>query len=128
MNFKYFLIITSVSFLLLLSQSKLIGMEEGEDEIMMSNKTFVLLDLYWDSSDEENKEYLRERIEFLNKYTELDVNIPDEAGKEDSSMSFNTLKSAQALGDYEALKAEKRRVIRFHLDDPIEDIAKLFEQ
>ena len=44
-----------------------------------------------------------------------DVAIPNEAGADDSSMSFGVLKLAQALGDKEALLAGGRRVIRFHL-------------
>ncbi len=48
---------------------------------------------------------------------ERDLPIPDEAGSETSSMSFGTLKLAQALGDYEALQQADppRKVIRFHL-------------
>ncbi len=44
-----------------------------------------------------------------------DIDIPDEAGNEASSMTFGVLKLAQALGDKEALLAGGRRVIRFHL-------------
>jgi transaldolase / glucose-6-phosphate isomerase len=50
-----------------------------------------------------------------------DVGIPDEAGgldksrEEESAVSFNTLKLAQALGDAQALRDENRRLIRFHL-------------
>jgi glucose-6-phosphate isomerase len=44
-----------------------------------------------------------------------DADIPDEAGKPDSSISFGVLKAAQALGDYQALQKAGRRVIRFHL-------------
>jgi hypothetical protein len=50
-----------------------------------------------------------------------DVGIPDEAGsldksrEEESAVSFNTLKLAQALGDAQALLDENRRLIRFHL-------------
>jgi glucose-6-phosphate isomerase len=60
--------------------------------------------------------------------TERDADIPDEAGSDESTMSFNVLKLAQALGDYEALKSAEpaRRVIRFHLDgDVVESIIKL---
>ncbi len=44
-----------------------------------------------------------------------DAGIPDEAGAPDSSMSFGVLKSAQVLGDKQALLDAGRRVIRFHL-------------
>ncbi len=43
--------------------------------------------------------------------------IPDEINSPDSSISFGTLKMAQALGDNQALQDTGRRVIRFHLDD-----------
>jgi transaldolase/glucose-6-phosphate isomerase len=55
-------------------------------------------------------------IQFTSDAVE-DADIPDEAGTSKSSISFNTLKLAQALGDGEALKAENRRFIRFHLPD-----------
>ncbi len=44
-----------------------------------------------------------------------DLPIPDEAGSEDSAMSFGVLKAAQAMGDGQALKDSGRRVIRFEL-------------
>lgn len=44
-----------------------------------------------------------------------DVSIPDEAGKRESKMTFGILKLAQALGDGEALKQTKRRLLRLHL-------------
>lgn len=44
-----------------------------------------------------------------------DVNIPDEAGSDESSMSFGVLKETQSLGDRQALLDAGRRVIRFHL-------------
>jgi transaldolase/glucose-6-phosphate isomerase len=44
-----------------------------------------------------------------------DVPIPDEAGSPDSSITFGVLKTAQALGDKQALIDAQRRVIRFHL-------------
>lgn len=59
-----------------------------------------------------------------------DLPIPDEAGSTESSMSFGTLKLAQALGDFEALRQADppRKVIRFHLEgkpsDKIAEIAK----
>ncbi|MFQ6101285.1 MAG: glucose-6-phosphate isomerase [Anaerolineae bacterium] len=44
-----------------------------------------------------------------------DAPIPDEAGSPESSISFGVLKTAQALGDEQALLDAGRRVIRFHL-------------
>jgi len=44
-----------------------------------------------------------------------DMPIPDEAGSPHSSLSFGILKTAQALGDRQALLDAGRRVIRFHL-------------
>ncbi len=44
-----------------------------------------------------------------------DVAIPDEAGQSASNMTFGVLIKAQALGDGNALLAESRRFIRFHL-------------
>ncbi len=48
-----------------------------------------------------------------------DIPIPDEAGSSDSAMTFGVLKTAQALGDWQALLAAGRRVIRFHLGDDV---------
>lgn len=45
---------------------------------------------------------------------EPDLPIPDEAGSDESSMSFGVLELAQALGDKQALEDAGRRVIRFH--------------
>jgi transaldolase/glucose-6-phosphate isomerase len=44
-----------------------------------------------------------------------DIPIPDEGGSPDVSLSFGVLKTAQALGDRQALLDAGRRVIRFHL-------------
>jgi transaldolase/glucose-6-phosphate isomerase len=44
-----------------------------------------------------------------------DAPIPDEAGESDSSMTFGVLKTAQALGDGQALHEAGRRVVRFDL-------------
>jgi len=55
-----------------------------------------------------------------------DVPIPQEAGKDDSVLSFGVLVLAQALGDRQALLDARRRVIRFHLGKhPVENIQKL---
>ena len=56
-----------------------------------------------------------------------DVDIPDEAGADESGMSFGTLKSAQALGDRAALLDVNRRVIRFHLSDIDENLRMLVD-
>lgn len=48
-----------------------------------------------------------------------DAAIPDEPGKDKSSISFAVLKNAQAMGDRQALLDNKRRVIRFDLKDDI---------
>jgi glucose-6-phosphate isomerase len=44
-----------------------------------------------------------------------DVPIPDEAGKNDSSISFGTLIKAQALGDRQALIDNRRKVLTIEL-------------
>jgi len=44
-----------------------------------------------------------------------DCPIPDEAGTDTSTMTFGILKSAQAMGDGQALRNAGRDVIRFHL-------------
>jgi len=50
---------------------------------------------------------------------EIDITIPDEAGKSNSSITFGSLKMAQALGDGEALINSDRRFIRFHLGSDV---------
>jgi len=42
----------------------------------------------------------------------MDVDIPGQ------KLSFGTLERCQALGDYEALAARDRRILRLHLDSP----------
>ncbi|MCC7129448.1 MAG: bifunctional transaldolase/phosoglucose isomerase [Anaerolineae bacterium] len=49
-----------------------------------------------------------------------DTPIPDEAGKTDSSLSFGVLELAQALGDRQALLDNRRKVLRFHLNEDIQ--------
>jgi len=57
-----------------------------------------------------------------------DVDIPDEAGSIQSSMTFGILKEAQVLGDRQALLDNGRRVIRFHLGaDAISVLSRLKE-
>jgi glucose-6-phosphate isomerase len=48
-----------------------------------------------------------------------DVPIPDEADSAGSAMTFGVLKTAQALGDKQALLDAGRRVIHFHLGDDV---------
>jgi len=45
----------------------------------------------------------------------VDLAIPQKAGEKATSITFGTLKLAQALGDREALLNAGRKVIRFHL-------------
>jgi glucose-6-phosphate isomerase len=57
-----------------------------------------------------------------------DLAIPNEAGDDESSISFGVLIQAQALGDRRALHEEGRKVIRFHLERDIQGgIQKLTE-
>jgi transaldolase/glucose-6-phosphate isomerase len=57
-----------------------------------------------------------------------DAGIPDEVGKQESSMTFGVLIAAQSLGDRQALLDNGRRVIRFHLgDDVVGGLKKLSE-
>jgi transaldolase/glucose-6-phosphate isomerase len=57
----------------------------------------------------------------LTSTAEEDLPIPDEAGKPDSTMSFGVLKSAQALGDAQALRNGGRRVVHFDLGTAVID-------
>ena len=58
-----------------------------------------------------------------------DVGIPDEAGAVTSSMTFNVLKKAQALGDARALLTARRRVIAFEVgSEPAAVIQRLAAQ
>lgn len=57
-------------------------------------------------------------IQFIST-TEKDVEIPDQAGRIGSSISFGVLKMAQALGDAAALRDAGRRVIQFRLEGAV---------
>jgi len=59
-----------------------------------------------------------------------DVEIPTQGYVPEKGMSLGTLELAQALGDYEALKANGRRVLRIHLSKPdeIRGIKNLIEK
>jgi glucose-6-phosphate isomerase len=50
----------------------------------------------------------------LTQDNSLDLDIPDDIGKEKSSLTFGALKAAQAQGDWQALRDAGRRIIRFH--------------
>jgi hypothetical protein len=53
-----------------------------------------------------------------------DIDIPTQGKVPGTGMSFGTLELAQALGDYEALTSQERRVLRVHLSKP-DDISKI---
>jgi hypothetical protein len=58
-----------------------------------------------------------------------DVIIPDEAGKKSGSVHFGTLKAAQVLGDFDALKNAGRKVIRLDLGKEIpSNLTRLIEE
>jgi hypothetical protein len=46
----------------------------------------------------------------------------------ETSYTFSTLKQAQALGDFDALVANGREVIHYHLDDPTADFSATLER
>jgi len=50
-----------------------------------------------------------------------DVAIPDDAGKDESSISFGTLIKAQALGDRQAMIDNKRKVLTIELSKNVFD-------
>ncbi len=56
-----------------------------------------------------------------------DLPIPDEAGRKASGLTFGTLKAAQALGDFEALRGADRRVLRLHFASATEGVRALAE-
>lgn len=55
-----------------------------------------------------------------------DVPIPDQAGDEQSGMTFGVLKTSQVLGDGAALRNEGRRVIHFNLGDNAAESIRAF--
>jgi glucose-6-phosphate isomerase len=57
-------------------------------------------------------------IQFISE-PENTADIPEEPGVEESVISFGVLRDAQALGDAQALRDEKRRIIRFNLGDDV---------
>lgn len=54
-----------------------------------------------------------------------DIPIPDDAGSPASTLSFGKLKLAQALGDGEALREAGRRLLRIHVANQTEGLAKV---
>ena len=60
----------------------------------------------------------------------IDVDIPDNFGDDNSTLTFGTLKAAQAEGDWQALTDARRRVIRFHFKTKpatgLKNLAELF--
>ena len=46
----------------------------------------------------------------------------------DTNYTFSTLKQAQALGDFDALVANGREVVHYHLDDPTADFSTTLER
>lgn len=65
-------------------------------------------------------------IQFVSDAKE-DLPIPEEAGESASGISFNVLKKAQAIGDAQALRDARRRIISFEVGtkaaDAIEELA-----
>jgi glucose-6-phosphate isomerase len=58
----------------------------------------------------------------------VDLPIPDEAGKDGSSITFGVLKASQALGDRQALIDAGRRIIRFHLKGDIPEGIRVLKE
>lgn len=57
-----------------------------------------------------------------------DIDIPDDIGKDNSSLTFGALKAAQAQGDWKALTDKGRRIIRFHWKtNPVAELESLAE-
>jgi len=56
--------------------------------------------------------------------TSEDIPIPDQPGANTSTMSFQTLKNSQALGDAAALEEAGRKLIRFQIND-IQELKRL---
>lgn len=62
-------------------------------------------------------------IQLITPPPEDDVPIPDQAGQTASDITFGVLKAAQALGDAQALREARRRVITFEIKgDPTDAI------
>jgi len=57
--------------------------------------------------------------------SKIDVDIPDEPGKEESSITFGVLIESQTLGDRQALIDNDRKIIRFYVSNLAEDINRL---
>ena len=50
-----------------------------------------------------------------------DIAIPEEAGSEESEITFGVLIDAQVRGDFQALIEGNRAVLRLHLSEPVEE-------
>jgi glucose-6-phosphate isomerase len=59
---------------------------------------------------------------------EKNAAIPEEAGKQKSSLTFGTLVQAQALGDFKALQENNRKVIRFDLGNNVLEGIKMLTE
>jgi glucose-6-phosphate isomerase len=58
----------------------------------------------------------------------IDIDIPDRIGADNSTLTFGTLKAAQAQGDWQALIDAGRRIIRFHFKtNPVDGLRNLME-
>jgi glucose-6-phosphate isomerase len=60
----------------------------------------------------------------LTQNNSVDVDIPDEIGKKDSSHTFGALKAAQARGDWQALTDKGRRIMRLHFKNNAVSVLK----
>ena len=68
-------------------------------------------------------------IQFITPASKKEVPTPAEAGKGSSDLSFGLLKTAQALGDAQALRAAGRRVLSLEIEgDPIKAINALITE
>ncbi|MEJ2484765.1 MAG: hypothetical protein P8Y68_03420 [Anaerolineales bacterium] len=59
-------------------------------------------------------------LQFISE-SDIKLNIPRQAGSQDSFITFDVLKRAQAIGDARALRNVGRRLISFYLNEPITD-------
>jgi hypothetical protein len=59
-------------------------------------------------------------LQFISE-SDIKLNIPIQAGSQESFITFDVLKRAQAIGDARALRNVGRRLISFYLNEPITD-------
>ena len=62
-------------------------------------------------------------LQFISK-SDIKLDIPSHAGSQESFITFDILKRAQAIGDARALRNVRRRLISFNLNEPITDQIK----